>query len=86
MIAACTSCPATSWLVAKLQRKVSREQATKAVGELKTKGMLINEISPAELGRMRDATKDIAARVTADYDPALVKLVNEELVRIHAAK
>jgi tripartite ATP-independent transporter DctP family solute receptor len=68
------------------QRKVSREQATKAVGELKTKGMLINEISPAELGRMRDATKDIAARVTADYDPALVKLFNEELARIHAAK
>jgi tripartite ATP-independent transporter DctP family solute receptor len=68
------------------QRKVSREQAEKAVGELKAKGMLINEISPAELNRMRAATKDIAAQVTADYDPALIKLFNDELARIHAAK
>lgn len=68
------------------QRKVSREQADKAVGELKSKGMLVNDITPAELARMRNATKDIAARVTADYDPALVKLFNDELARIHAQK
>jgi len=35
---------------------------------------------------MREATKDIAARVTADYDPALVKLFYTELARIHDAK
>lgn len=68
------------------QRKVSREQADKAVGDLSAKGMQVNDITPAELARMREATKDIAARVTADYDPAFMKLFNEELARIHAGK
>jgi tripartite ATP-independent transporter DctP family solute receptor len=68
------------------QRKVSREQADKAVDELKAKGMQVNDIAPAELARMRDATKEIAARFTADYDPALVKLFDAELARIHALK
>ena len=68
------------------QRKVSREQADKAVDELKAKGMQVNDIAPAELARMREATKEIAARFTADYDPALVKLFNSELARVHAQK
>jgi tripartite ATP-independent transporter DctP family solute receptor len=68
------------------QRKVSREQADKAIADLGTRGMQVNDIAPAELNRMREATKDIAARITADYDPALVKLFNDELARIHAAK
>ena len=68
------------------QRKVSREQADKAIAELGKHGMQVNDIAPAELNRMRDATKEIAARVTADYDPALLKLFNDELARIHAGK
>ena len=68
------------------QRKVSREQADKAIADLGKHGMQVNDIAPAELNRMRDATKEIATRVTADYDPALLKLFNEELVRIHAGK
>lgn len=68
------------------QRKVSREQADKAIADLGKNGMQVNDIAPAELNRMRDATKEIAARVTADYDPALLKLFNDELARIHAGK
>jgi tripartite ATP-independent transporter DctP family solute receptor len=68
------------------QRKVSREQADKAIAELGKHGMQVNDIAPAELNRMRDATKQIATRVTADYDPALLKLFNDELARIHAGK
>jgi TRAP-type transport system periplasmic protein len=68
------------------QRKVSREQADKAIADLGSHGMQVNDITPVELNRMRDATKDIAARVTADYDPAMVKLFYDELARIHAAK
>ena len=68
------------------QRKVSREQADKAIAELGAKGMQINDIAPAELANMRTATKDIAARVTADYDPAILKLFNDEMTRIHAMK
>ena len=68
------------------QRKVSREQAAKAVDELKAKGMLVNEIAPGELDAMRAATKDIARRFSAEYDPAVVTLFNAELERVHAGK
>lgn len=68
------------------QRKVSREAAAKAVDELKAKGMQVNELAPAELGQMRETTKSIAARFSAEYDPATVELFNRELDRVHAAK
>lgn len=68
------------------QRKVSREAAAAAIGELKAKGMEINEIAPAELARMRDKTKPIAAKFSADYDQEIVKLFNSELEKIYARK
>lgn len=68
------------------QRKVSREQATASISELKAKGMAVNEIAPAELARMRDKTKPIAAKFSAEYDPEIVKLFNSELEKIYARK
>jgi tripartite ATP-independent transporter DctP family solute receptor len=68
------------------QRGVSREQANKAVDELKAKGMQVNELAPAELARMRDKAAPIAAKFSGDYDPATVKLFNSELDRVHALK
>ena len=68
------------------QRKVSREQATASISELKAKGMAVNEIAPAELARMRDKTKPIAAKLSAEYDPEIVKLFNSELEKIYARK
>src|SRR3954466_13423692 len=65
------------------QRKVSREAAAASVGELKSKGMEVNEIAPAELAKMRDKTKPIAAKFSADYDQEIVKLFNSELERVH---
>jgi tripartite ATP-independent transporter DctP family solute receptor len=64
------------------QRKASREVAAKAVGELKSKGMEFNELSPAELGRMRQMVKPIHDKFSAEYDPALVKAFRAELERI----
>jgi TRAP-type C4-dicarboxylate transport system substrate-binding protein len=68
------------------QRKVSREQAQSAIGDLKAKGMEVNEIAAAELARMRDKTKPIAQKFSAEYDPEIVKLFNSELDRVHALK
>ena len=68
------------------QRKVSRELARSAVSDLKAKGMEVNEIAPAELARMRDKTKPIAQKFSAEYDPEIVKLFNSELDRVHALK
>src|ERR671912_1916068 len=66
------------------QRKVSREQAQQAVADLKAKGMQVNEVPQAELARMREQTKPIAERFSAEYDPAIVKLFKAELDRVHA--
>jgi tripartite ATP-independent transporter DctP family solute receptor len=64
------------------QRKVSREIAGKAVAELKAKGMQFNELSPAELGRMREAVKPIHDKFSAEYDPAIVQTFRTEMARI----
>ena len=66
------------------QRRISRDEARQAVADLRARGMQVNEISQTELARMREQTKPIAERFSAEYDPAIVKLFNSELDRIHA--
>ncbi len=64
------------------QRQVSREQARKALEDLKAAGMAINELSAAEQDRMRQATQPVTDRVLQTYDPALVRLLRSELERV----
>lgn len=64
------------------ERQVSRATAQKAVAELRAKGIQYNEIAPKEQARMQAAVKPVAQHFAASYDPALVKLYNEELNRI----
>ena len=65
------------------QRQVSRAAAQKAVGELQAKGMQYNEIAASEVARMRQMVKPVVDKFAASYDPVMVKLYNDELVRIH---
>ena len=64
------------------QRQTSRATAQKAVAELQAKGMQFNEVASAEQARMRDIAKPMTDKFAASYDPAIVKLYNEELTRI----
>ncbi len=64
------------------QRVASREVSAKAVAELKAKGMVHNEIAPAEMARMRAAVKPVHEKFAAAYDPAVVALFNSELERV----
>ena len=64
------------------QRVASREAASKAVVELKAKGMQFNELAPAELARMRAEVKPIYEKFSASYDPAVVTLFKSELERV----
>jgi TRAP-type transport system periplasmic protein len=64
------------------QREQTQLAAEKALAELQAKGMQFNEITPAEHARLREATKSVAERFSADYDQAKVKLFNAELERI----
>jgi TRAP-type transport system periplasmic protein len=63
------------------QRKVALEQTQGAVGELKAKGMAVNDIAPAELDRMRQATKSVGEKFLAQYDPQAVRLYQSELAK-----
>ena len=64
------------------QRVVSREAASKAVAELKAKGMNYNDIAAPELARMRAAVKPVHEKFAASYDPAVVTLFKSELERV----
>ena len=64
------------------QRTVSREVSIKALTELKAKGMVHNEIAPAEVARMRTMVKPVHDKFMASYDPAVVTLFRAELERV----
>lgn len=64
------------------QRQVSRAAAQKAVGELQAKGMQYNTIAPAEQARMGAIVKPVLEKFAASYDPAIVKLYNDELAKL----
>ena len=61
---------------------MSRAAAQRAVGELQAKGMQFNELSAAEQQRMGQVAKAVTDRLAAGYDPAVVKLYNDELARV----
>jgi TRAP-type transport system periplasmic protein len=64
------------------QRTASRDAAGKALVELKAKGMLYNDIAPAEMARMRAEVKPVYDKFAASYDPAVVTLFRSELERV----
>lgn len=64
------------------QRQASRAAAQKAVAELQAKGMQFNEVAPAEQARMRQIARPVTDRFAASYEPAIVKLYNDELARL----
>lgn len=64
------------------QRVASREVSSKAVAELKAKGMVHNEIPAAEQARMRAAVKAVHDKFAAAYEPAVVNLFRTELERV----
>jgi tripartite ATP-independent transporter DctP family solute receptor len=64
------------------QRVVSREAAGKALTELKAKGMLYNDIAPAEMAKMRAEVKPVYDKFSSSYDPAVMTLFKSELERV----
>ncbi len=62
-----------------VQRKAARAMTEKSRKVLTDHGMLLNEIAPAELARMKDAVKPVTEKYAAQLDPALVKAFYAEL-------
>jgi tripartite ATP-independent transporter DctP family solute receptor len=68
------------------ERKDTREEASKAVGELKAKGMQVNEVSPAEVARMRDKLTRVNAGIGANVGMDLWNETQAALAKLRAAK
>jgi len=68
------------------ERKDTRDEAAKALADLKTKGMQVNELSAAEAGRMRDKLTQVNASVATTVGMDLWKQTQDELGKIRAAK
>ncbi len=68
------------------ERQDTRAEASRALGELKAKGMQINELSAAESTRMRDRLTRVNAGVAANVGMELWSETQAELVKIRAKK
>ncbi|HEX5686513.1 MAG TPA: TRAP transporter substrate-binding protein [Ideonella sp.] len=66
------------------ERKDTREEAGKALAELKAKGMQINELTPAESARMRDRLTRVNASIAANVGMDLWNETQAELTKIRA--
>ena len=64
------------------QRTVSREQAAKAVDELKSEGMEVTELPPEEVSKFREKAKAVADKYAAEIDPALMQQLNAQLAEL----
>jgi TRAP-type transport system periplasmic protein len=68
------------------ERKDTREEAAKALAELKAKGMAINELPPTEAARMRDKLTRVNASVGASVGMDLWNETQAELGKMRGAK
>jgi TRAP-type transport system periplasmic protein len=64
------------------QRKVSRTLAAKALANLKTAGMQVNELPAAEQARLREAVKPVYERHAATIGPETVAKMQEALAQV----
>lgn len=68
------------------ERKDTREEAAKALAELKAKGMQVNELSPAEANRMRAQLTKVNASIAADVGQGLWNEVQAAVQQARAGK
>ncbi|HSI60699.1 MAG TPA: TRAP transporter substrate-binding protein [Ideonella sp.] len=68
------------------ERKDTRDEASKALADLKAKGMQINELSPTEAARMRDKLTRVNAGIAANVGMDLWQETQAELGKIRAKK
>jgi len=68
------------------ERKDTREEAGRALAELKTKGMQINELPPAEAARMRDKLTRVNASIAANVGMELWQETQAELGKLRGGK
>jgi tripartite ATP-independent transporter DctP family solute receptor len=68
------------------ERKVSREMDVKAIETVKSKGMVVTEISPQETARMREKLKPVTDKYTKEAGEALVNEMYAEIEKVRGGK
>ncbi|MFZ2293417.1 MAG: TRAP transporter substrate-binding protein [Polaromonas sp.] len=68
------------------ERKDTRDEASKAMADLKAKGMQVNELSPAEAERMRSKLTGVYADIGKEVGMDLWNDTQKELARIRGKK
>jgi tripartite ATP-independent transporter DctP family solute receptor len=68
------------------ERKDTRDEASKAMADLKSKGMLVNELSPLEAERMRSKLTGVYADIGKEVGMDLWNETQKELARIRGGK
>ena len=68
------------------ERKDTRAEAAKAVADLKAKGMEVNEVSPAEVNRMRDKLTRVNATIATNVGMDLWNETQAELKKLRGGK
>ncbi|MGI6854282.1 TRAP transporter substrate-binding protein [Mesorhizobium sp. 1B3] len=63
------------------QREVSRKKNAESLQALEAAGMQVNEISPDELNRIREAIKPVVEKFSAEADPVLLQEINTEIAK-----
>ena len=69
-----------------VQRKANAAAESKSVEMMKSKGMVVNDVSPAELNRIREKTRPISDSYAAKLNPEAVSMVFNELKLIRSGK
>ena len=68
------------------ERKDTRAEAAKAVADLQSKGMQVNEVSPAEVNRMRDKLTRVNATIATNVGMDLWNETQAELKKLRGGK
>lgn len=68
------------------ERKDTRAEAARAVADLKSKGMEVNEVSPAEVNRMRDKLTRVNATIATNVGMDLWSETQTELTKLRGGK
>ncbi|CAN7625746.1 TRAP transporter substrate-binding protein [Bosea sp. LjRoot9] len=64
------------------ERRVARDLNDKSLANLKSKGMLVSEVSPEELTKMREATAAVYQRHEATIGKATIDRIQADLAKI----
>jgi tripartite ATP-independent transporter DctP family solute receptor len=67
------------------QRRMSREMEQKSIASIKSKGVTVSEVSPAERARMREMVKPVIEKFTREIGAEVVNAFVSEIGKVRAA-